>query len=171
MWKSISHSEKNPAGGSASCFRENQATPSSAGMINCFGFMHFHLLTEKKHAGLTRRPNPLPDCPANSRCRILPPPVVFLVSCSRYWTRVWKMQHSGSFHLGCLEVGWWLANTETEMRADQTELKLRDGGGALTGGGRVQHNMSAMRYRLRYHEIFMVEAVQREIPSGAERKH
>lgn len=88
------------------------------------------------------------------------------------WTRVWKMQHRGSFHLGCLEEGWWWASTEMEMRADQTELKLREGGGALTGGGgRVQHNMSAMRYRPRYHEIFMVEAVQREIPSGAERKH
>lgn len=61
-----------------------------------------------------------------------------------------------------------------EMRADQTELKLREGGGALTGGGggsRVQDNMSAMRYRPGYHEIFMVEAVRREIPSGAERKH
>lgn len=166
MWKSISHSEKNPAGSSASRFRENQATPSSAGMINCFGFMHFHLLTEKTHW-----PHSLANSPANACCPSCRLPSSSSSRAAGSVHVFGKCSTAAPFISAVLRKGGGGPNTEMEMRADQTELKLRDGGGALTGGGRVQHNMSAMRYRPRYHEIFMVEAVQREIPSGAERKH
>lgn len=41
------------------------------------------------------------------------------------------MQQSGSFHLGCLEEGWWWARMEMEMSPDRTELKLRGWGMGL----------------------------------------
>lgn len=117
VWKSISHSEENPAGSSMSQFWEIEAKPT---------LVFLHSLTEKTYCCL------LVNFPIDAKC-----PSYHLLSSSlspaegsRHVCRhvVWEMQPSGSFHLGCLEKEWRWLRKEMKKSPDRTELKLRGWG-------------------------------------------